>query len=378
MLTMNKPLCVLVFLFVSAGLAFGCKCAPPPLKLNSRLAFAEWSLQRAQVIFEGTVERVELKGWPLKPSPGATITVHPVFLVTFANVRLYRGAERREFIVTTGLGGGDCGYHFTPGKSYLVAAGAEDSGELETGICSGTEPLEDAATELRMLRDEPPTPEDAADRANEASKRQTVEPLDYSKVCGKVSFPRGVKPKPVTVRIMPDDDPGPLPGDETETEDGAFCFSAVDPGKYLIAAIESDPATAHSRFAGYYPGVLRRFQAAPVVVKPGQIAVRADFTVARQPLYSVRGYLRGVPQSFAGSVQIILMTDHPDRLDAQEPVTPGPHGVFELNGVPAGHYKAFAVSQNDENDTMTFLSSVVEMEIHENVDDLKLEYLPRK
>ena len=221
------------------------------------------------MIFEGTVERVELKGWPLKPVPGATITVHPVFLVSFANVRLYRGAERHEFIVTTGLGGGDCGYRFTPGKSYLVAAGTDDSGELETGICSGTEPLEDAATELRFLRGEPPTPEDVADRANEASKRQTAEPLEYSKICGKVSFPRGVRPKPVTVRIMPDDDPGLLPGDETETEDGAFCFSAVDPGKYFIAAIESDPETPHSRFAGYYPGVLRRIQAMSLVVKPG-------------------------------------------------------------------------------------------------------------
>src|ERR1700751_744 len=147
---MNKSLLAVAFLFSSAGLAFGCKCAPPPLKLNSRLAFAEWSLQGAQVIFEGTVERVELTGWPLKPSPGATITLRPVFTVTFANVRLYRGAERRDFIVTTGLGGGYCGYRFTPGKSYLVAAGTEGSGELETGTCSGTKPLEDAATELRM------------------------------------------------------------------------------------------------------------------------------------------------------------------------------------------------------------------------------------
>ncbi len=374
---MNKSLLAVAFLFASAGLAFGCKCAPPPPKLNSRLALAEWSLQGTQVIFEGTVERVELKGWPLKPSPGATVAVHPVFLVTFANVRLYRGAGRHEFIVTTGIGGGDCGYHFTPGKSYLVAAGTDDSGELETGICSGTEPFEDAATKLRLLRGEPPTPDDVIDRANESGNPQTAEPLGYSKVCGKVSFPRGVKPKPVTVRIMTDDDFGLL-GDEIETEDGSFCFSGVDPGKYFIAAIESDPASAHSRFAGYYPGVLRRFQAAPVVVKAGHGAVRADFTVARQPLYSVRGYLRGLPPSLAESVQVILMTDRPDQLDALEPVKLGPHGVFELSGVPAGHYKAFAVSQNGENDTMTFLSSVVEMEIQENVDDLKLEYFPGK
>ena len=106
--------------------------------------------------------------------------------------------------------------------------------------------------------------------------------------------------------------------------------------------------------------------------------MRADFTVVRQPIYSVRGYLRGVSQSFAGSLQFMLMPDQLDELHALEPVTLGPHGVFELSGVPPGHYTAFAFSQNDHDGSMTCLSSVVEMEIHANVDDLKLEYVPRK
>jgi hypothetical protein len=376
---MNKSLIALAFLLASTGLAFACSCAPLPPNLNTRRAVAAWQLRGEQVVFEGRVEHIELKGWPLQPEPGVTINVHPAYLVTFSNSRLYRGAQRKEFIVQTGLGGGDCGYRFKLGELYLVTAGTDDSGGLETGICSGTQPLENAGAALRLLRGEPPSPEDVRDRASEVIDRGNTEPIDYAKVCGKVSFPAGVRPRPVTVRITPKEDELPLLGDTTDTEpDGAFCFEGVDIGKYFIAAIETDPVSTHSRFAGYYPGVPGRSQAAPVEVQTERGVVRADFTVVRQPVYSVRGYLRGVPQSLAESLQFMLMADQLDEFHALEPVALGPHGVFELSGVPPGHYMAFAFRQNDEDGRMTCLSSVVEMEIHANVDDLKLEYVPRK
>jgi hypothetical protein len=63
------------------------------------------------------------------------------------------GAARGEVTVYTGMGGGDCGYPFVPGLSYLVYAeqGSGD-GRLHTGVCSATTPVVRAGGLLRELR----------------------------------------------------------------------------------------------------------------------------------------------------------------------------------------------------------------------------------
>jgi hypothetical protein len=61
----------------------------------------------------------------------------------------------QEVVVSTGQGGGDCGYPFQVGTSYLVYA-TNDNGKLSTSICSGTSPevmVSGALKELRALRD---------------------------------------------------------------------------------------------------------------------------------------------------------------------------------------------------------------------------------
>jgi len=92
------------------------------------------------------VEKIELLGWPLKPQPGKSICIaagnEPGIRVTFSGTHLYRGEPKGDLVVATGLGAGDCGYPLEPGQSYLVYAWIEDTGNLSTGICSGTTPLE--------------------------------------------------------------------------------------------------------------------------------------------------------------------------------------------------------------------------------------------
>ena len=69
----------------------------------------------------------------------------------------YGGAEARsETVVYTGAGGGDCGYPFVVGTSYLVYAGVGSDGRLSTGICSGTQPeimVGGLLKQLRAIRD---------------------------------------------------------------------------------------------------------------------------------------------------------------------------------------------------------------------------------
>jgi hypothetical protein len=54
-------------------------------------------------------------------------------------------------VVFTGSGGGDCGFPFRRGESYLVYASANTDGWLGTGICGRTAELSRAAADLREL-----------------------------------------------------------------------------------------------------------------------------------------------------------------------------------------------------------------------------------
>lgn len=76
--------------------------------------------------------------------------------VRFQVVEAFRGVTTSEIDVYTGAGGGDCGYSFIVGSSYLVyssqAAGAP---RLTTGICSRTQMLSQASEDLAYLRSVP-------------------------------------------------------------------------------------------------------------------------------------------------------------------------------------------------------------------------------
>src|SRR5215207_9117855 len=60
-------------------------------------------------------------------------------VVRFAVLQPFLGVEGAEVEVATGRGGGDCGYYFRKGETYLVYAhGGRDGKTLATGICTRT------------------------------------------------------------------------------------------------------------------------------------------------------------------------------------------------------------------------------------------------
>ncbi|MES1258121.1 MAG: carboxypeptidase regulatory-like domain-containing protein [Acidobacteriota bacterium] len=59
--------------------------------------------------------------------------------------------EQKEIEIATGLGGGDCGYPFQNGQDYVVYAGQNGTGGLETGLCSRTRPLKDAREDMEYF-----------------------------------------------------------------------------------------------------------------------------------------------------------------------------------------------------------------------------------
>lgn len=67
---------------------------------------------------------------------------------------VWKGVESATVVVLTGMGGGDCGFPFRRGESYLVYTAGGTPGEpLRVGICGRTALLEHAAADLHALGD---------------------------------------------------------------------------------------------------------------------------------------------------------------------------------------------------------------------------------
>ena len=363
---------------VVPGLA--CSCLGPPPDARTPLAVAEWGIKNSHVVFEGTVEKIELKNWFSDLQPGETVSIRPGIHATFSSVRLYRGNQRDKFSVETGMGGGDCGYHFVIGKRYLVYAWANDSGKLSTGICSATTLLDSAGTALRVLRGEPPTLEDLTDLRSQEEKSSKEAGAAKHRVCGKVSFPKGVQPRSAQVFFWrATEDESPIPEQHSGVKyDGSFCQDWLEPGKYLIEAIAKDSDDDAFRYAGYYPGVSTRTQAQAVVVHENDGLVQADFTIVRQPLHSVHGYLRGFPENGGDQIMVILMPEPIDVLYEFKPVPLGPRGVFEFSRVPTGSYFALAFTGAHDPFSLTCVSTKVEVNVDSDVDGLTLQFVPKR
>ena len=73
--------------------------------------------------------------------------------ITFAARENFKGIEGRLVEVRTGSGGGDCGFAFGVGNTYLDFAHREPlTGRLYTGICSSTALVERSEGNLKRLR----------------------------------------------------------------------------------------------------------------------------------------------------------------------------------------------------------------------------------
>src|SRR5689334_20873381 len=129
------------------------------------VAFYSEGKNASKIIFEGLVEKQELGSGNLAmPSTAASMTTMGGHrLVTVRVLRVYRGHVSGTVTVITGLAGSDCGFDFETGKQFLIYADRQRSGNLFTSICHGTSGMERAGPALRLLRGEPPAPDDLLD-----------------------------------------------------------------------------------------------------------------------------------------------------------------------------------------------------------------------
>ena len=144
-------------LFVAAMLAclattearlFACSCAGTPSPCVAA--------GRAQAVFVGQVVDIA----KLDPGAPSNAPDGPYYRrVSFKVTESLRGNVEATTVVFTGSGGGDCGYGFSTGKSYLIYAHKATTGQLTTNACGRTRQATSSAEgeikELRALAKQP-------------------------------------------------------------------------------------------------------------------------------------------------------------------------------------------------------------------------------
>jgi hypothetical protein len=134
----------------------------------------EAAIEEAAAIFEGRVAAIE-------PGEGG---LH----VRFDVVQTWRAADSEHVEVITAADSAACGYAFEVGRSYLVYARDAD-GALHTGLCSRTQPIEEA-DEDRVALGSGTIPVDVEDDPDRPPPRQELAPRGGCAGCA-VDGPRG-------------------------------------------------------------------------------------------------------------------------------------------------------------------------------------------
>jgi hypothetical protein len=279
--------------------SFACICmsSGPPCQ-------AAWA---SDVVFTGTVlsiEAVEIKTWE---------TVYPSKLVTFSIDRGFINSPSGSAEVMTGAGGGDCGYRFTPGGTYLVYARKGESSRLSTSICSRTRPIEQAEEDIRYLTTVATNPE-------------------RSRVYGRVNEYRRDPAEEQAV------DYGPVEGLTVTVRGDTFVRDAVTDanGKFEIAPLPVGKATLTSVAPfGYEPSIFeheieirdpRACREINLSIQPVARASGVVIDASGRPAAAI--YIDAVAAELAG------FAPPPHQI----PVKTNDHGIFEFEHLPPGVY----------------------------------------
>ena len=135
----------LFFLFIFIGMFLlgsfpavtsACSCAERPS--------AESELKSSKAVFSGKVLNIKER------KVNGYLTKSVLFEVT----NTWKGVEESQVIITTGQGGGDCGFRFIEGQEYLVYANESDmygAKSLVTIICDRTDTLSRLQEDLEVL-----------------------------------------------------------------------------------------------------------------------------------------------------------------------------------------------------------------------------------
>lgn len=158
---MERSIIVCCFLVLFAEPLYSCQCGGRPEPPES--------VKDAKLIFVGRVVDIDdefsrleqlwlkVRRWfdPLAvppTHPSGKYCVYYGMKVTFQINEVWKGAAKSTVELHTGRSGGDCGYEFQEGKTYLVYVRENSWNGCDTDICTRTALVERATEDLVYLR----------------------------------------------------------------------------------------------------------------------------------------------------------------------------------------------------------------------------------
>ncbi|MCC6586947.1 MAG: hypothetical protein IT168_09675 [Bryobacterales bacterium] len=226
--------------------------------------------------------------------------------VTFDRIESFRGTRESQITVVTGIGGGDCGGPFQEGKVYLVYAYDVGAG-LETGICTRTAPVDDAAEDVGFLRS-------LASKGPEgriSGYVTTQRPSPAEDYDGKGAIPG--------VSVWMESDQGRK--QTTTNAKGEYEFAALPPGQYRLWA------DLPAKLGGGGP--------VAYTLEP-QSCVSANFIA--QELGTIRGSLRDAYGQPVRRVWVELLRASDGRRTGIQDGFTNDLGAYRISNVPKGEY----------------------------------------
>jgi hypothetical protein len=107
---------------------------------------------RSEAVFAGKV--VKKSTFHVEDGEGESRYKYQQVLVRFSIEQAFKGIAGDEVEIVTGLGGGDCGYHFKDGERYVVYAvrNGRDNNRLYSGICNRIKLVAEAEEDFAYFR----------------------------------------------------------------------------------------------------------------------------------------------------------------------------------------------------------------------------------
>jgi hypothetical protein len=223
-------------------------------------------------------------------------------LVRLEVAQIFRGELTAEAEVVTGWGGGDCGYRFNDGETYLVyASRSKQDQRLHTSICTRTRPISQAAEDLNYIRNLHSMDAGAVifgkvNKHNYKAKEGEAFSLPVSSANLIDAVGQPVADLPLHIRGAPSDIRNINTFRKAKTNaEGRFEFDEpVPPGDYLLGfrILGSADGNILPYPRTYYPGVAFKSQASVISVKEGEHL--SDIVLRLPPPlseYSLQGFV---------------------------------------------------------------------------------------
>ena len=144
MIYLKKIIAFLAFIFIGIFIIGSFPSVTNACSI-AELPSVEEQFKLSKAVFSGEVvdikEKKSLKGYTSKS-------------VLFEVTNTWKGVEQSQIIITTGQGGGDCGYYFIKGNEYLVYANESTmygAKSLVSTIGNRTDVLSSAQKDLEVL-----------------------------------------------------------------------------------------------------------------------------------------------------------------------------------------------------------------------------------